>query len=60
MEAEGVAAGVAVGVLAAGGGVEVGGVAVGDLAVGDLAVGDWALAEVGGWVGEEVGVAEGA
>lgn len=54
------AAGVAVGVLAAGGGVEVGGVAVGDLAVGDLAVGDWALAEVGGWVGEEVGVAEGA
>ncbi|PQM38150.1 hypothetical protein Pyn_14202 [Prunus yedoensis var. nudiflora] len=65
VEAEGVAAGVAVGVLAAGGGVEVGGVAVGDLAiggvaVGDLAVGDWALAEVGGWVVEEVGVAEGA
>ena len=55
VEAEGVAAGVAVGVLAAGGGVEVGGVAVGD-----LAVGDWALAEVGGWVVEEVGVAEGA
>ncbi|PQQ14332.1 hypothetical protein Pyn_07923 [Prunus yedoensis var. nudiflora] len=50
VEAEGVVAGWAVGVLAAGGGVDVGGVAVGD-----LAVGDWALEEVGGWVVEETG-----
>lgn len=55
METEGVAAGVGVGVLAARGGVDVGGVAVGD-----LAAGDWAFEEVGGWVVEEVGVADGA